>query len=67
MQLPQRTKSHNAWHYEGFYFLMRFYAGPFILKDIDRHLKVDPRMVRFNVVKLGEKYVVQKTLLTFLG
>jgi len=55
MQLPQRTKAHNAWHYEGYYFLMRFYAGPFVLRAIDRHLRVDPRMVRYNVIKLGEK------------
>ena len=56
LQLPQRTRAHSAWHVAGHYFTMRFYSSPYVLKDIDRHLRVDPRMVRHNVIKLGSEY-----------
>ena len=55
LQLPQRMKAHSAQHFEGHYFLMRFYSGPYVLRDIARHLKMDPRMIRHSVVKLGEQ------------
>jgi ribosomal protein S6 len=55
MQLPQRTRAHSAYHVEGHYFLMRFYSSPYVVKDIARHLRMDPRMVRHNVVKLGDQ------------
>jgi len=57
MQLPQRMKAHSAYHSEGHYFLLRFYSGPFVIRDIRRHLRMDPRMIRHNVVKLGEEYI----------
>ena len=57
LQLPQKTKAHSSIHVEGHYFLMRFYSGPSVIRDIARHLKLDPRMIRHNVVKLGDEYV----------
>jgi len=57
LQLPQRARAHSAYHLEGHYFLMRFYSSPYVIRDIARHLSMDPRMIRHNVVKLGDGYV----------
>jgi ribosomal protein S6 len=57
LQLPQRARAHNAYHLEGYYFLMRFYSSPYVIRDIARHLRMDPRMIQHNVVKLGDEYV----------
>jgi len=56
MQLPQEIKKHGARHILGHYFLMRFYGAPYLVKDLGRHLALDPRTLRHNVIKLGDKY-----------
>jgi ribosomal protein S6 len=56
LQLPQQIKKHGSKHFMGHYFLMRFYGAPYLVKDIGRHLALDPRTLRHNVVKLGDKY-----------
>jgi ribosomal protein S6 len=56
MQLPQRIKKHGSKHVMGHYFLMRFYGAPYLVRDIGRHLALDPRTLRHNVIKLGDKY-----------
>jgi ribosomal protein S6 len=56
MQLPQRARAHSAYHLEGHYFLMRFYSSPYVVRDIGRHLRLDPRMIRHHVVKFGDRY-----------
>ena len=67
MQLPQRMKSFKASYIEGHYFLLRFYSGPYVIRDIKRVLKMDPRLIRYNVVKLGSKYCPLRETLIRVG
>jgi small subunit ribosomal protein S6 len=60
MQLPQKKRAHSAQHIIGHYFLMRFYGSPYVVKDIARHLRMDPRMIQHNVIKLGTGYSVRR-------
>ncbi|PYH99317.1 hypothetical protein BO71DRAFT_314163 [Aspergillus ellipticus CBS 707.79] len=54
-RLPKPTTKHQARYTEGQHFLMRFdTAGP-VQSAIRRTLALDPRMIRFSVVKLGDK------------
>jgi ribosomal protein S6 len=57
IQLPQRMRANRVAHYEGHYFLIRFYSNPFVIKDVRRHLNMDPRMIRHFFVQLGESYL----------
>ena len=38
-----------------------------MVRDIARHLRVDPRMIRHNVIKLGRKYVEVDIALTSIS
>jgi len=55
LQLPQKIRAFKTSHVDGHYFLLRFYAGPYVIQDIKQSLKLDPRLLRVNVVKLGAK------------
>ncbi|KAI9795441.1 MAG: hypothetical protein M1833_007040 [Piccolia ochrophora] len=53
--LPRRTRVHQATYSQGHYFIMRFDASGKIQSSIKRTLGLDPRMIRFSVVKMGDK------------
>ncbi|KAL7272705.1 hypothetical protein RUND412_004469 [Rhizina undulata] len=53
--LPKRTTKHQAQHYFGHYFVMRFDANPATQAQVRKTLGLDPRMIKFSVVKLGDK------------
>ncbi|PWY77374.1 hypothetical protein BO70DRAFT_363315 [Aspergillus heteromorphus CBS 117.55] len=54
-RLPKPTTKHQARYTDGQHFIMRFdTAGP-VQSAIRRTLALDPRMIRFSVVKLGDK------------
>mgnify|MGYP003740238263 CR=1 FL=1 len=54
-RLPKPTTKHQARHTEGHHFIMRFDASGPVQQAVRRTLSLDPRMIRFSVVKLGNK------------
>ncbi|KAF3904172.1 hypothetical protein AA313_de0207148 [Arthrobotrys entomopaga] len=53
--LPKKIRKHQASHSMGHYFLMRFDCDPSTQKIVRDTLGVDPRMLKFSVVKMGDK------------
>ncbi|TGZ83976.1 ribosomal protein S6 [Ascodesmis nigricans] len=53
--LPKRVRKHQAYYDHGHYFLMRFDANGSTQAEVQRIMGLDPRMVRFSVVKVGSK------------
>ncbi|KAI9790807.1 MAG: hypothetical protein M1816_004765 [Peltula sp. TS41687] len=53
--LPRKTRIHQATHTKGHYFVMRFDSSGSAQSRLRSTLALDPRMVRFSVVKMGEK------------
>ncbi|EJU04205.1 hypothetical protein DACRYDRAFT_63860 [Dacryopinax primogenitus] len=53
--LPQRIRSHQAWHSYGDYWTMRFDASPKLMKTVTSSLTQDPRVIKWTVIKLGTK------------
>lgn len=54
-RLPGPTTKHQARYTEGHHFVMRFDASGPVQTAVRRTLGLDPRMIRFSVVKLGDK------------
>ncbi|KAL4917529.1 ribosomal protein S6 [Aspergillus aurantiobrunneus] len=54
-RLPRTTTKHQARYNDGHHFIMRFDAASPVQQGIRRTLALDPRMIRFSVVKLGDK------------
>jgi small subunit ribosomal protein S6 len=53
--LPRRTRKHQTYYDRGHYFLMRFDANTHTQKRLRDILGMDPRMIKFSVVKVGSK------------
>ena len=53
--LPARAKKHQATHHFGHYFIMRFDSSGKTQQVIRTTLGLDPRMVKFSVIKLGHR------------
>ena len=53
--LPKPTTKHQARHHTGHYFIMRFDASAATQQSVRRSLGLDPRMIRFSVVKIGDR------------
>lgn len=53
--MPRPTTKHQARYTDGHHFIMRFDAAGPVQMAVRRTLGLDPRMIRFSVVKLGEK------------
>ncbi|QKX64151.1 uncharacterized protein TRUGW13939_11324 [Talaromyces rugulosus] len=53
--LPKPTTKHQARYSEGWHFIMRFDSSGPVQSAVRRTLSLDPRMIRFSVVKLGNK------------
>ncbi|KAI9716278.1 MAG: hypothetical protein M1812_005503 [Candelaria pacifica] len=51
--LPKRTRKHQATNSSGHYFVMRFDSSGPTQETVRRTLGLDPRMIKFSVVKLG--------------
>ncbi|KAL1988958.1 hypothetical protein VTN96DRAFT_6947 [Rasamsonia emersonii] len=54
-RLPKPTTKHQARYTEGHHFIMRFDASGPVQAAVRRTLSLDPRMIRFAVIKLGSK------------
>ncbi|KAJ9080233.1 hypothetical protein DSO57_1027347 [Entomophthora muscae] len=48
-------KRHQTNFLQGTYVQMQFDANPHTLQDLRSTLKVDPRVIRVDAIKLGEK------------
>ncbi|KAF3402455.1 37S ribosomal protein MRP17 [Talaromyces pinophilus] len=53
--LPKPTTKHQARYSEGYHFIMRFDASGPVQSAVRRTLSLDPRMIRFSVIKIGDK------------
>lgn len=53
--MPRPTRKHQATHTHGHYFVMRFDAPTATQEMVKRTLGLDPRMVRFSVVRVEER------------
>ncbi|KAH0847513.1 ribosomal protein S6 [Fonsecaea monophora] len=53
--LPRPTTKHQTQHRQGHYFVMQFDASVKAQQDVRRFLSLDPRMIRFSVIKIGDK------------
>ena len=53
--LPKPLHKHQAVHHTGHYFIMRFDSSPKTQHLVKRTLSLDPRMLRYSVVKMGER------------
>lgn len=51
--LPKKTHKHQAQYMDGHYFIMRFDASSKTQDDVRKTLGLDPRMIKFSSVKLG--------------
>jgi small subunit ribosomal protein S6 len=52
--LPKKTRKHQAQYTDGHYFIMRYDASSKIQMDVRNTLGLDPRMIKFSTVKLGD-------------
>jgi len=52
--LPKKTRKHQAQYTDGHYFIMRYDASSKIQSDVRNTLALDPRMIKFSTVKLGD-------------
>jgi small subunit ribosomal protein S6 len=52
--LPKKTHKHQAQYLEGHYFVMRFDSSSKAQEDLRKTLGLDPRMIKFSSVKLGD-------------
>jgi small subunit ribosomal protein S6 len=55
MLLPSRVRKHQTYYDRAHYFLMRFDSNSTTQKGLRDVLGLDPRMVKFSVVKVGSK------------
>ncbi|WEW61684.1 hypothetical protein PRK78_007176 [Emydomyces testavorans] len=52
-RLPHPATKHQARHTTGYHFIMRFDSSSSVQQQVRHTLGLDPRMIRFSVVKLG--------------
>ncbi|KAI5284042.1 hypothetical protein KEM54_001627, partial [Ascosphaera aggregata] len=54
-KLPKPVTKHQSRQNDGHHFIVRFDSSAAVQKQIRNTLSLDPRMIRFGVVKLGER------------
>ncbi|KAK3815297.1 MAG: 30S ribosomal protein S6 [Benniella sp.] len=54
-QLPYRIRKHQEYHVQGFQWTMHFDSNPSAITELNKRLKVDPRVLRHAVIRLGSK------------
>ncbi len=52
--LPKPTRKHQTRYHSGHYFIMRFDSSGEAQQTVRTTLGLDPRMIKFGVVKLGD-------------
>ncbi|KZP18686.1 hypothetical protein FIBSPDRAFT_745026 [Athelia psychrophila] len=54
-RLPQRMKRHQQFYDRGDYWTMHFDTSPRTLKSLNTIMRSDPRVIRWTMLKLGER------------
>jgi len=54
-RLPKPVTRHQSRYQQGHYFIVRFDSSSQTQDSVQRTLKLDPRMIRYSVIKLGSK------------
>ncbi|KAL6709088.1 hypothetical protein ACN47E_001904 [Coniothyrium glycines] len=54
--LPKAAKKLQTTHHYGHHFIMRFDAGARTQHSLRRTMSLDPRLIRYSVVKMGTKF-----------
>jgi small subunit ribosomal protein S6 len=54
--LPKPAKKLQSTHQYGHHFIMRFDASARAQHALRRTMSLDPRLIRYSVVKMGEKF-----------
>ncbi|OLY80647.1 28S ribosomal protein S6, mitochondrial [Smittium mucronatum] len=54
-ELPFRMRKDKVFHTHGSYWQMHFFSNPLVANQLVNTLKTDSRVLRVNIVKLGEK------------
>ncbi|KAF2736009.1 37S ribosomal protein Mrp17 [Polyplosphaeria fusca] len=54
--LPKPAKKLQTTHHTGHHFIMRFDASSKAQHALRRTMGLDPRLIRYSVVKMGEKF-----------
>ncbi|KAL9048899.1 MAG: hypothetical protein Q9162_007491 [Coniocarpon cinnabarinum] len=52
--LPKPLRRYQTMHHTGHYFVMRFDSSVQTQHDVQRTLKLDPRLLRYGIVKMGK-------------
>ena len=52
--LPKPLRRYQTLHHTGHYFVMRFDSSAQTQHDVQKTLKLDPRLIRYGVVKMGQ-------------
>ncbi|CAG8531759.1 1193_t:CDS:2 [Diversispora eburnea] len=55
MPLVSRTRKHQEYHTHGHFWMMHFDTNPLVLHELRKQLNRDPRVIRGNLVKLGDR------------
>ncbi|KAG5634779.1 hypothetical protein H0H81_000804 [Sphagnurus paluster] len=55
LTLPQRMRRHKAIHSMGDYWTIHFDTAPRTLRSLNSIMRRDPRVIRWTVLKLGDK------------
>ena len=54
-QLPKPTRKHQMTHTSGHHFILRFDASAAAQHQLRRTMSLDPRLIRYTLVKMGSK------------
>lgn len=52
--LPKPLRRHGVQHHTGHYFVMRFDAGASTQHEVQKTLHLDPRLIRYTLIKMGK-------------
>ncbi|CCJ29224.1 unnamed protein product [Pneumocystis jirovecii] len=53
--LPKKIKKHQQTHCEGHHWTMLFDSSPQTQFEVNKILKLDPRIIRHSIIRLGNK------------
>lgn len=60
--LPKPAKKQGTTYHQGHYFIMRFDSSAKTQHAVKRTLGLDPRLIRYSMVKLGDKLEDMKSI-----
>ncbi|RXK41183.1 ribosomal protein S6 [Tremella mesenterica] len=55
LTLPERMRAHQQYHTHGDHFALHFDVSPLVLRTINETMRRDPMVIRWTILKKGEK------------